>query len=404
VSKCDPPVVWRLLRAVCTAGGPAISHVWAASEAFASQPDGLNALIESGAVAHLLGAIFGVSGYVNNYNNRLSAISLLSKFLWNPVRGGEASMMLRRFLPEPVVLLMRSKAGSASLQVLDDVCENPELIWTGEMQGEIREALTKLLTKSQVDADNFRIPVDISVDYTVPYRQLSSELYVGGVYVRLFLKQPTFQLSNAIFFTEKLVEFWESSFNTQVPFHNRRQFEDPSSESSALVLGKEDFLTLLTSCIICVVKNEYSVVDHLLGWGFVHTLTDLLRRAIDMGRRGAPVISVVRLLHQLVSRTDTVDNLSSAPTDVIRELTRSLNDNSNSPQVKPSLNKESAFMMELLKKIYQCAAQRGMMVFVQMGMQASLPNFILDNVLASSEADLSEVRFLDHLHTECVCD
>jgi hypothetical protein len=30
-----------------------------------------------------------------------------------------------RFIPEPVVLQLKSRAGNASLQALDDICENP---------------------------------------------------------------------------------------------------------------------------------------------------------------------------------------------------------------------------------------------------------------------------------------
>ena len=124
------------------------------------------------------------------------------------------------------MLLLRSKAGSASLKALDDVCENPELIWTAEMQGELREALTKLLKAAAAaggtveggpDAESpFSRPPVILPEYVVHFRQLDNELYVGGVYIRLFLKQPTFRLSNPVFFMEKLVEFWESSFNVQV--------------------------------------------------------------------------------------------------------------------------------------------------------------------------------------------
>ena len=32
--------------------------------------------------------------------------------------------------------------------------------------------------------------------YTVSYRQLGEEIYVGSVYIRLYMKQPMFRLSN----------------------------------------------------------------------------------------------------------------------------------------------------------------------------------------------------------------
>jgi hypothetical protein len=101
--------------------------------------------------------------------------------------------------------------------------ENPELIWTAEMQGELRTALTALVSKTHSKAATaagkliFDKPLDMDLQWVVVYRQLANELYVGGVYIRLYLKQPTFHLTNPIFFAEKLIEFWESSFNVQVP-------------------------------------------------------------------------------------------------------------------------------------------------------------------------------------------
>ena len=51
-----------------------------------------------------------------------------------------------------------------------------------------------------------------------------------------------------------------------------------------MVLGSEDFTSLLTSCLVCVVKNEPEMLDHLISWGFLHTLVTLLKRSIDTNR------------------------------------------------------------------------------------------------------------------------
>ena len=134
-----------------------------------------------------------------------------------------------RYLPEPLVLLLRSRAASASLACLDEVCETPELIWTAEMQLELRAAVASLLAISvrtgaggqyNREGDNrikFQSLPSIAKDFIVSYRQLQEEIQVGNVYIRLYLKQPTFRLSNPIFFLEKLIELWDHSFNKQVP-------------------------------------------------------------------------------------------------------------------------------------------------------------------------------------------
>jgi len=40
-----PPCLWRLIRALCTKGGNAITNAWAAAEAIASHPEGLVLLL-----------------------------------------------------------------------------------------------------------------------------------------------------------------------------------------------------------------------------------------------------------------------------------------------------------------------------------------------------------------------
>ena len=82
--------------AMCFFGG-AYQASLAAAEAFASHPDGLNCLLDAGAVGQVLGTLMAVQGYTNVYHSRLAAVNLLGKFLWNPVKGGDASAMLRRY-------------------------------------------------------------------------------------------------------------------------------------------------------------------------------------------------------------------------------------------------------------------------------------------------------------------
>ena len=383
VARNHQSIMWQFLKALCTIpGNNAGSQLWVAAEALAAIPEGLEALLEAGAIVRLLGTLMAVKGYVNNYHSRLGAISLLSKFLWNPVKGAEASGALRRFLPEPVVLLLRSKAGNASLQVLDTVCENPELIWTAEMQNELRGAILEL-HGSDVEHSFDKVP-QYGYDYAVRYQQLSNEIYIGNVYIRIYLKQPTFRLSNPVFFLEKLIEFWESSFNVQVP-KTAGGFtggSESSSDCRQVILGKEDFLSLLTSCMICVLKGEPTVIEHLLSWGFVHLLCDLLKRSISMNRRGSPMLSIVRLLHTLVGRTEVVENLAGAKVDVIQQLTIAiLEDNSSSEVSYRKIAKDATIIVELLKRIFQSTYCRMLPHFVECAKQAKLTNLLLDHVL-----------------------
>ena len=142
--------------------------------------------------------------------------------------------------------------------------------------------------------------------------------------------------------------------------------------------------------MICLIKGEPQVLEHLLSWGFVHALCDLLKRAVDGARLGAPATCIIRLLHQFTSKADTVENLASANVDVIALLTRMLGDTGTTS--KPVLHKESAFIVEVLKKIFTCISCRSLGYFVQAAMRCKLPHFLLEHVVGASKEDLALVR------------
>lgn len=96
VSKLNPSIVWKLLKCLSTVAGDTVQYVWTAAEALVSSADGLACLVEADVVIKMLAILIAVPGCVNSYQCRLSAISLLSKCLWNPVKGAEVSATLRR--------------------------------------------------------------------------------------------------------------------------------------------------------------------------------------------------------------------------------------------------------------------------------------------------------------------
>jgi hypothetical protein len=96
VSINQPPVIWRLLRCLSTVDVPEVSHAWNSAEALAAHPEGLNALLDAGAIVHVLGTLLAVKGYSNTYASRIAAVSLLNKFMLNPVKGSDAAAFLRK--------------------------------------------------------------------------------------------------------------------------------------------------------------------------------------------------------------------------------------------------------------------------------------------------------------------
>jgi hypothetical protein len=175
-----------------------------------------------------------------------------------------------------------------------------------------------------------------------------------------------FRLSNSLFFLEKLIEVWDYSFRKQVPttlkssqgHDNINSWStgtssglDPDTlkDCQALVLGNENFLAVITSCLVCVIKSDESLVGHLLAWGFLDDICVCLKDALDSERRGEPVTCAIRLLSMLVDHPLAVESLASAHTDAIAQIKRVLDCRPHST----TLPKESSFMVELVKKIFQ---------------------------------------------------
>ena len=362
-------------------------------------------------------------------------------------------------------------------------------------------------TGTGIIADLFERGITLPPDYVVTYRQLSEELHIGGVYLRLFLKQPTYKLSNSLYFIEKLVEFWEASFNAQVPFsspppivtstaanvtnnttnttavgtggggggggveyantanntynnnttntviqtndnNNSNNNNNNNNDEVTMVLAKEDFLTLITSCIICILKAEPTLIDHIISWGFTRTLYDYLTRALDWDRRGSPVVSVIRILHELIHHTHALDGLTVVPIDIILQLTRALDIHSNSIHTNaihtntihtnaihtnnihsntidqcnsihsntinqssnsiytlpPELPVDATLIVDLLRKLFIYANNNNsnnnnnsgdnnsIIYFIQCAINASLPQYLLTHIIQASKTKLSKIR------------
>ena len=182
----------------------------------------------------------------------------------------------KRFLPEPLVLLLRSSS-SSSLDLIDAYCESPELIWTAHMQETLRRSLRSILDASELDHCNpsssspsstsTSTSISPTANFFVRYEQLEKELFVGGVYIRLLLKQPSVKLTQPLLFVEKAAEMWERAFLAQTD--SEKSKAQYSTASTALVLGQADLLGVLTSSLICVMRSEPATLDQLITTGFL---------------------------------------------------------------------------------------------------------------------------------------
>jgi len=104
------------------------------------------------------------------------------------------------------------------VRIFDSNAENPELIWSDGMRSELRAALEHLsdecLAAQRADPlTGFQVADTCRVDYP----QLADELCIGGVYIRLLLEQPAWQLHNPRAFLEALLQAWAQMVQQDAP-------------------------------------------------------------------------------------------------------------------------------------------------------------------------------------------
>ena len=389
---------WRLIRFLCLCSGPPSADAWQATDGFVATVEGLDAFIDAQGILYMLGIAFGTLGYCHAFAHRTKALGMLSKLMWNPLKGSVAASILRKFIPEPLVRLMKGRALDHIIKVFDGVSETPELIWTNTMKDELRNAINSILSVESDVHSGFGHPIALSPDYAVMYKQLKEEMYIGDVYIRLYLKQRTYRLTNPVHFLEQLVVVWERSFDNQVPSNPTYDADSNRDAGTEIVLGNEDFLSLLTSCMICVISIEEYILDHLTSWGLDHRLIEFLKRALDSERRGVPMICVLRLLKEFVGSNDALLHLVR---NSDRRLMLSLLKESmkGDPLDSSKLHKDAVLVAEVLKIMFQTATNEVLDLIIEDAVEVQLPEFILNCVLS---ANVDYVRNPQALRIFCV--
>ncbi|KAL2224978.1 UNVERIFIED_CONTAM: DnaJ subfamily C GRV2, partial [Sesamum indicum] len=130
---------------------------------------------------------------------RAAAASLLGKLVGQTMHGPRVAITLAGFLPEAVVT------------ALEQTTETPELVWTPAMAALLSAQIATMASDLYREQVKGRV-----VDWDVPeqasgQQEMRNEPQVGGIYVRLFLKDPKFPLRNPKRFLEGLLDQYLTS-------------------------------------------------------------------------------------------------------------------------------------------------------------------------------------------------
>ncbi|XP_022729830.1 dnaJ homolog subfamily C GRV2-like isoform X3 [Durio zibethinus] len=347
--------------------------------ALASTPELAWAAAKHGGVVYILELLLPLQEEIP-LQQRAAAASLLGKLVAQPMHGPRVAITLARFLPDGLVSVIRDGPGEAVVSALEQNTETPELVWTPAMAASLSAQIATMVSDLYREQMKGRV-IDWDVPEQAPSQQeMKDEPQVGGIYVRLFLKDPKFPLRNPKRFLEGLLDQYLSSIAAT---HYESQSVDP------------ELPLLLSAALVSLLRVHPALADHV---GYLGYVPKLVAAVAYEGRRETmssgemkdrnnmadrtyesdeqPVqtpqervrLSCLRVLHQLAASTICAEAM--AATSV------------GTPQVVPLLMKAigwqggSILALETLKRVVG-AGNRARDALVAQGLKVGLVEVLL---------------------------
>ena len=251
--------------------------------------------------------------------------------------------------------------------------ETPELIWNATSRHELRCALAELVNGLQglrrkaatsptgSDGCGWSLPAT----FRVRFSSSEGELRCGGVYVRLFLKEPTYPLRDPKGFLEAMLRRFaqeaehlcgmtsddaEKVRSTTAMALEHAKAEEASGGvgmrtrkgedgDGALVVRGEDVLTQVTHGVVCLLRVRGVLCDAVSQLGYVAKVVGYLGVACGKAARYNLGIQCVRTLQVVSGARSCITALARA--DAVRVLLRVISG--------PPLPRDAAFFLETLK-------------------------------------------------------
>ncbi|KAM0969506.1 hypothetical protein TB2_017379 [Malus domestica] len=270
--------------------------------ALASTPELAWAAAKHGGVVYILELLLPLQEEIS-LQQRAAAASLLGKLVGQPMHGPRVVITLARFLPDGLVSVIRDGPGEAVVVALEQTTETPELVWTPAMATSLSAQISTMASDLYREQMKGRV-----VDWDVPeqasgQQEMRDEPQVGGIYVRLFLKDPKFPLRNPKRFLEGLLDQYLTSIAAT---HYDTLAVDP------------ELPLLLSAALVSLLRVHPALADHV---GYLGYVPKLVAAVAYEGRRETMASEEVNN-GNYVDKTDESDDGSTQPTQTAQERVR----------------------------------------------------------------------------------
>jgi DnaJ family protein C protein 13 len=232
----------------------------------------------------------------------MNATKLLNRMVNDEKEGPRVMLELRRFMPIVLVNKIKDQVEIVCSQ-FDTEHETPEIIWTGHMREQLRQSVENLAAEwneALWEDKEFELPRN----YHMEYPELAQELYVGGIYIRLFLQDPKFPLRDPKLSLEGCLNmfFVESKYELdrlQGKEVKRNDDDEKYVDATQPENLKENILSTITSGIACLLKAQPTLAEHVAMLDYPKKLVATLKTAVKLSPRGDLTMSVIRIMHDV---------------------------------------------------------------------------------------------------------
>lgn len=165
------------------------------------------------------GLIFLLDLFCNSTNPlvRKKAAELFAKIQADKLLGPRIRILLCKFLPAAFMDAMRD-SHEAAVHMFEGVHENPELIWNDDAREKVSQIIIKMKKEHyNYLKDNPDKQWKIPENFSVAYSSLDGEMSVGGVYLRIFISQPSWVLRKPREFMVALLEKFTELLQAKAP-------------------------------------------------------------------------------------------------------------------------------------------------------------------------------------------
>ncbi|VDN50229.1 unnamed protein product [Dracunculus medinensis] len=266
--------------------------------------------------------------------SRIASAELLAKLQCDKLSGPRWNRFITRYLP-PIFADALRDSPCAAVTMFDSNHENPELIWNDVVRETLKTAVLNSCKKLYaVQQPEYSTKWDEKADNTYVCDIGNAEIVVAGVFLRLFIANPSWQVRHPKQFATELME------------HVLEQLKQPTSA-----------LDLVTSAFIAFLRNHPIVADQLPAQGYLPQFCSVMKSTNAV--TSYPAIIIFSLLAENEYCAD-----SFAKLNCIDGLL-------NSMKYQPTLIFESAHALKCLAK-RNCGELAGQIL------SSEIINYLLD--------------------------